>query len=222
MVINVTYNSSATTKSSSQLQTIIRTVVDTYFSSDLQKFNRDFNKSKLLKLILDSDTSVSSVIILIKLQKRFNISLNELNTFTGEETIKFENAITPGTLSSSRFFVTSGNNTILARIVDIPNVMPPSNTGTGTLQIRNITTGATINSNAGNVSYGSGIVDITGFTPTALPNNVSDFRITASIQEGAQNLQVNRNQVLVLDRTTLNATAGRDAGVSVNVVAVVE
>ena len=222
LVINVTYNSSATTKSSSQLQTIIRTVVDTYFSSDLQKFNRDFNKSKLLKLILDSDTSVSSVIILIKLQKRFNISLNELNTFTGEETIKFENAITPGTLSSSRFFVTSGNNTILARIVDIPNVMPPSNTGTGTLQIRNITTGATINSNAGNVSYGSGIVDITGFTPTALPNNVSDFRITASIQEGAQNLQVNRNQVLVLDRTTLNATAGRDAGVSVNVVAVVE
>ena len=222
LVINVTYNSSATTKSSSQLQTIIRTVVDTYFSSDLQKFNRDFNKSKLLKLILDSDTSVSSVIILIKLQKRFNISLNELNTFTGEETIKFENSITPGTLSSSRFFVTSGNNTILARIVDIPNVMPPSNTGTGTLQIRNITTGATINSNAGNVSYGSGIVDITGFTPTALPNNVSDFRITASIQEGAQNLQVNRNQVLVLDRTTLNATAGRDAGVSVNVVAVVE
>lgn len=222
LTVNVQYDSSATTKSSSQIRNIVNTAISSYFSSDLQKFNKDFNKSKLLKQILDSDTSIANVIMLIKLQKRNTINLNELNTFTGDDTIKFENALQPGSMSSTRFFVASGNTTVLARMIDIPDTMPPSDTGTGTIQIRNVATNAALNTNVGNVSYATGIINITGFTPTSLPNNISDFRLTASVQESSHNLQVNRNEVLVLDTTTQNASAGREAGLTINVSAIVE
>lgn len=222
LTLNLTFDSTATTKTTSEIETIVRSTIANYFSTDLQKFNRDFNKSKLLKLILEADTSISSVIMLIKLQKRNTISLNALNTFTGDNVIKFENALQPGSLSSSRFFTLSGNTTTLAKIIDIPNTMPPSPTGTGTLQIRNASTNTAINTNIGNVNYGTGVVDITGFTPTSLPNNVSDFRVTAFIQESSHNLIVNRNQILVLDQTTRNAAAGREAGLTVNVSTIVE
>lgn len=222
MTVNISYDTTATTKTSSEIETIVRSTIANYFSTDLQKFNKDFYKSKLTKLILDSDSSILSVIILIKLQKRLVIQLNALNTFITENSIKFENAISPGTLSSSRFFTLSGNATVLAKITDVPDTMPPSSTGTGTLVIRNALTNTPLNSNVGSVSYATGQVSITGFTPTSLPNSINDFRITASIQEESHNLIVNRNQILVLDTTISNPAAGREAGLTVNVTAVTQ
>ena len=60
------------------------------------------------------------------------------------------------------------------------------------------------------------------YVPTALPNNILDFRVTTNIQESAQNIQAKRNQIIVRDKTILNAAAGRDAGLTVNVSSVVE
>lgn len=222
LIVNIDFDSTATTKTSSEIEAIVRSTITNYFSTDLQKFNRDFNKSKLIRLILESDSSISSAIILIKLQKRNTLSLNSVNSFTGDEKIKFENSISPGTLSSSRFFTLSGNNTVLAKISDIPNVMPPDPSGSGTVVIQNSSTNAILNRNIGNVNYLNGEVVIDGFTPTALPNTVNDFRVTASVQESSHNLQVNRNQILVLDETTRNAAAGRDAGLTVNISSIVE
>jgi hypothetical protein len=222
MVVNINYDSTATTKTSSEIDTIVRNTISNYFSTELQKFNKDFYKSRLIKNILDSDSSIVSVIILIKLQKRLILQLNSLNTFVSEESIKFENSISPGTLSSSRFFTISGNATVLSKITDIPSTMPPSDTGTGTLVIRNALTNTTLNANIGTVNYATGEVSINGFTPTSLPNSINDFRITASIQEQAHNLIVNRNQILILDNTVSNPAAGRDAGLTVNVTSVTQ
>ena len=222
IVANINFDSTATTKTASEIETIVRSIITNYFSSDLQKFNLDFNQSKLTKLILESDTSISSVIMLLKLQKRFIITLNSLNSFIEDNSIKFQNGIKPGSLSSSRFFVTSGNASILSRIVDIPSVMPPSDTGSGTLRIVNASTGVLINQDIGSVNYGTGTVTITGFTPTALPNNITDFRITGTVQETSHNIQVYRNQILLLDDSNLNAAAGREAGLTVNVTAITE
>ena len=219
--IAVQYNTQTTTKTSSQLQSIIRTVVSNYFNSDLQKFNRDFNKSKLVKLILDSDQSIFSVLIKLKLQKRQTITLNTVNTFTDDRSIKFENAIVPGTISSSRFFAISGNTVVSSKMVDIPNTMPPSPTGIGTIRIINATSNTIVDSNVGYVNYGSGDVVILGFTPVALPNNVNDFRVTASVQEDAHNIQAYRNQILVLDDSQSDPIIGREAGFIVNVTPVV-
>ena len=90
----------------------------------------------------------------------------------------------------------------------------------GSLSLRNVQTGRIISSSVGTVSYGTGEIEINGITPTALPNNILDFRITATIQEGSQNLRAVRNQILVVDETILNAAVGREAGLTVNVTAI--
>ena len=222
MTVNVSYNTSATTLTASDIENSVRSTISTYFTNELQKFNKDFNKSKLTKLILDSDTSIDSVIILIRLQRRFILTLNNENSFIEDRVIKFENPISPGTFTSSRFFVTSGNASVLARFVDIPSVMPPSDIGTGSIRLVNATTGVTLSANVGSISYATGDVSITAFTPTALPNAITDFRVTGSVQQASHNLQVDRNQILILDTTVANAAAGTEAGLTVNVTQVVE
>mgnify|MGYP001441378699 CR=1 FL=1 len=55
--------------------------------------------------------------------------------------------------------------------------------------------------NKGNVNYSSGQVVITDISPTALPNNVTDFRVTASVQEVAHNIKAERNLNTLIDLT---------------------
>jgi hypothetical protein len=213
----VVYNQNITTKTQSNIETIVRNTITNYFTNDLQKFNKDFNKSKLIKNILESDPSIESVLITIKIQKRLILTLGRVNSFIDENSIKLQNAIVPGTLVSSRFFVLSQNTLTLANMVDVPSEMPPDPAGIGTLRLINSNTGVALESNIGTINYASGEVSISSFTPRALQNTVSDFRVTASVQETSQNIRANRNQILVLDDSTANAQIGRQAGLTINV-----
>ncbi len=220
LTVNAEYDSAATTKTANALRNIVTTSIRNYFASDLQKFNRSFNKAKFTRIILDSDISITGVLMNIELQRRLRLVLNTLNTFIGNDRIKFLNAVTPGTLRSSRFFTTVANALSLCNITDIPDVMPPDPNGRGRLILRNVATSSILNSNIGTINYGTGDVEITGITPNALPNNVTDLRFTAAIQESSQNLRAFRNQILVLDTTVLDAAVGREPGLVVNVTAV--
>lgn len=217
--VYLTYDSKSTTKTSSQLDTIVRNTITNYFSTQLQKFNKNFNKSLLINNILNSDASILSVLITIKLQKRFNVTLNKLNSFYEDDVIKFQNAILPGSLTSTRFLVNFSNTTVSSKIVDIPNTMPPDNLGNGTLRLVNAESGSILESNVGTVNYGTGLVNIFGITPIGLPNNLFDFRVTGTIQETNHNLQVSKNEILVLDDSDNNAFAGLEAGLTVNITA---
>ncbi len=222
LTLYVVYNKNATTKTQSNIETIVRNTIITYFTNDLQKFNKDFNKSKLIKNILESDTAIESVLITIKLQKRLILTLGRVNSYIDENSIKLQNAVVPGSLTSSRFFVLSQNTLTLSNLVDVPGEMPPDPTGIGTLRLINSNTGVALESNIGTINYASGEVSISSFTPRALQNTVSDFRITASVQETSHNIRANRNQILVLDDSTPNAQIGRQAGLIINVTAASE
>lgn len=217
--VYVTYDSKSTTKTSSQIENIVRNTITSYFATQLQKFNKNFNKSLLINNILNSDASIESVLTTIKLQKRFNVTLNKLNSFYEDDVIKFQNAILPGSLTSTRFLVNFSNTTTSSKIVDIPNTMPPDNLGNGTLRLVNAESGSILESNIGTVNYGTGLVNIFGITPIGLPNNLFDFRLTGTIQETNHNLQVSKNEILVLDDSDNNAFAGLEAGLTVNVTA---
>ena len=166
---------------------------------------------------MESDPSIVSVLITIKIQKRLILTLGRVNSFIDENSIKLQNALVPGSFVSSRFFVLSQNTLTLANMVDVPGEMPPDPTGIGTLRLINSNTGAALESNIGTINYASGEVSISSFTPRALQNTVSDFRVTASVQETSQNIRANRNQILVLDDSTANAQIGRQAGLTINV-----
>ena len=217
LVVNIGFDKTATSSSSSDISALVTQTIDDYFSTDLQNFNKDFQKSLLIRNIMDADTSIRTVIILVKIQKRTNLSLGTVNTFSGDDSFQFETSLQPGTVKSSRFFTNISNTTTLVNITDVPDSSPPDNDGTGTLVLRNSVTDEIVNDNKGNVNYSSGQVTITDISPTALPNNVTDFRVTASVQEVAHNIKAERNQILVRDKTLQNDEAGRLAGLTVNV-----
>jgi len=222
LVVNVEYNSLLTTKTPSQIEAIVTNTINNYFSTSLQKFNLDFKKSKLVNLISNADPSIDSVILLIKLQKRFLFTFNQTNSFINENIINFQNKIAPGSLSSTKFFASIGGSTILVNASDIPSVMPPDPEGTGALALFRASDGALLQRNFGSVNYGSGQVLINQFIPVSFPEGITNFRLTASVQEVSQNIEVFRNQILVLDDSVLNVAIGTSAGLTVNVTPIVE
>jgi len=222
LVANIEYNSLLTSKTASQIQTVVSNAIRNYFLTDLQKFNLDFKKSKLVNAITSSDPSIVSAIVLIKLQKRIVLTFNQVNSFIDENAIDFQNRIAPGTLSSSNFFASIGGVTTLVNMSDIPSVMPPDPNGVGSVALFRVSDNSIIQRNLGSVNYGSGLVTINQFTPVSFPEGITNFRLTASIQEVGQNIEVYRNQILVLDDSVLNISIGTEAGLTVNVTSIVE
>ena len=219
LTADIKYNSSITTLSSEQIKALVNTAVTNYFSNNLQKFNKDYIHSALINNILDINSSITSAILTLKLQKRIIPTLNITNIFNGDTAIKFRNSLKPGSIISSYFYIALNGVTTLVKITDLPNDNPPSDTGSGVLRLVNIVNGAIVNSNIGSVNYGTGVISITGITPTGIPTGSIDIRITGTIQEANYNLAVSRGEVLVLDDTTTNKAGGLVAGTNITVTA---
>jgi hypothetical protein len=218
---DVKYYSALTTLTSGSIKTLVESTVANYFSTELQKFNKTYNNSKLISLILDANTAINSVIITIKLQKRVVPILSTENTYTGDTSIKFVNPITPGEIVSSFFYININGEQTLVKITDLPDDTPANNQGNGVLRLINSATGSIVSADIGTVNYATGELSIPLLTPTALPAGTTDIRINAGVQESYYNLNVYRNQILVQDDTAVNAASGLVAGVSVTSTAIV-
>ncbi|CAB5221885.1 baseplate wedge subunit [uncultured Caudovirales phage] len=216
---DIGYNSSITTLSSDQIKSAVTSAITTYFSTNLQKFNKDYTHSALTNAILDSNSSITSALLTLKLQRRITPVLNTTNVFTGDTSIKYRNPIKPGTILSSYFYITLNGVQTLVKITDLPDTTPPSDTGTGTLRLVNVVNSSIVATNIGTVDYGNGIISITSITPTGIPTGVTDIRISASVQEASYNLVVSRNEILVQDDTTTNKVGGLVPGTTVTVTA---
>ena len=219
LTADINYNSSITTLSSEQIKALVNTAITDYFSNSLQKFNKDYIHSALINNILDKNSSITSAILTLKLQKRIIPTLNTTNIFNGDTAIKFRNSLKPGSILSSYFYISLSGVSTLVKITDLPNDNPPKDTGSGVLRLINIVNDAVVSTNIGTVNYGSGVISITGITPTGIPTGSIDIRITGSMQEADYNLVVSRGEVLVLDDTTTNKAGGLIAGTTVTVTA---
>ena len=71
IILNTTfqYNSNVTTKTQSDLETLINTTISNYNSDNLQDFNRPFRHSQLTGLIDDTDDSILSNVTTVTLAK---------------------------------------------------------------------------------------------------------------------------------------------------------
>ena len=221
LTAKVVYNPNLTNLSSDEISTVVTNAVNTYFTTELQKYNKNYNNSKLIKSILNSNTAITSVILTLGIQKRIVPLLNTTNVYISETSLKFRNPIKPGSISSTYFYIVDKSTQVLVKIVDLPNDTPPNSNGYGTLRLVLAKTGTSIKTNIGTVNYSTGVIDITGIIPTSLPSNVSDIRITAGIQESFYNVEVLRNEILLLDDTTLNAVGGLLPGFTISTVAAI-
>ena len=168
---------------------------------------------------MDQNSAILSISPEISLQVRLEPTLGVVNTYTSTTAIKFYNHIHPNEISSTNFYVTNNGAQTLVRLQDKSDTNPPDYNGTGTLNLINALTGVVI-STVGSVNYGTGIVTITGITPTGYPSDQDSIQLTASLQEIAYNISSSRNQILVLDSSSASTIANRMDGLSITVTAV--
>lgn len=214
----VTYDQKLTTKTSGTITNDTISVINSYFNTDLQKFNKDFNHSKLIDNVLASNSSIVNVLVSLTIQRRFIPVLNSVNSFVSSTAMNFRNPITPGKLYSSYFYIFYNNQNILVQFLDKPNTSPADYLGMGKILLKNVTTGETIYSDIGTVNYATGKVEINDFTPVSYPTGISDIRITCGIQEGGYNLTTLKNEIFVMDDSETNLVIGTNSGLKLNVV----
>jgi hypothetical protein len=210
--IAATFNTGATNRSSQQISALLYAQVQSYITSNLEIFNAIFYNSQLHKQLLAVDSSLLSVNIIQRLQKR--IVPNISNTvFSGN--IYFPAALHPAEITSTKFVYTAGTAIYTARIGDVPDQTPPNYAGTGTLKLYDISNGNVIIENLGSVNYGTGKLTINNLEISGYIGGIADVRITAAMQEKSNDIVPSYNEILELDDSVESVNNGLENGIIV-------
>ena len=222
VVASVNFNPNLTSYTSEQIKTLVTNGITTFMNSTVTQFNKSFYSSQLTRYLMNLDSSILSRTTELNLQRRFTTVINDTNFYTDSNTIKFYNKLHPGEIRSTRFFISLNGTQTSVYIRDKADDSPPNYEGTGTLQLLNALTEAIVNPDIGSVSYLTGDVSIDGITPTGFNVGQTEIQLTSSLQEVAYNLTAVRNQIILLDDSSLFTLANREAGVTVTATAVIE
>ena len=216
--VEVKYNPRLTSYSFVQIQNFTDNTVREYFRTQLQKFDLDFYTVKLLNNIIDIDSSIYGCTIVPRMQKRITPTLNTVNTYSGDNKIKFSNRILPNTFYSSVFYFTVNTLTTRCIIKDVPDTTVPDNNGTGTLAVYDYLSGTQILSNIGKVYYYNGEVVINELSPEGYISGTS-LRLNANLQPGYYDVYSSKGQILVLDESGEDTNSNVVKGLNYSVIA---
>jgi hypothetical protein len=219
--IKIKYNTAKGTLSSTTIKNLVINEVQKYFSTYLQKFEQSFIFSKLSKNIDSLDDYIIGNLMTLKLQRRITPELNSIrNNYINTNSIRFKNAIKPGTLDSTEFLVSYNGAVLNAKLKDVPNDSFPNNNGTGKIYVINNDNNEVLYTNYGDINYATGIVTIYSLMILGYLSDIIDVRISVEIQDEYLDINVSKNEILVLDDSTLNPEYNRMAGLSVNIISV--
>ena len=171
--VNVYYNEQETTKTASEIATLVRQTILSYNDSDLQKFDGIFRFSKLSKLIDETDPSIVSNISNVKLrrnlQPRYNVSaqylLNLINPI-------YYSGVAEESFSSTGFYIAGS-----------PDIHYLDDDGVKYIRMYKYGTNATrnyVDLQIGTIDYAKGIIDIRNLNITALAD--IDFEVSIAPQ----------------------------------------
>lgn len=211
--VNVKYVQARTNRSSTQISSIVHDKVVSFIDTNLERFNAPFYASQLQAEIAELDDSIVSVIVVNKLQARLSIEAG--TTYAGK--IAFPGSLHPNELRSSHFAYRDDLNLYTVQIRDVPDQIPYSYEGTGTLKLYDVNTGSILNSNVGSVDYATGIVNLLNITPLGYLGNITDLRITVEVQENSRDILPRTNEIIVLDDSTADTIANIDNGITISV-----
>jgi hypothetical protein len=152
------------------------------------------------------------------MQKRITPTLNTVNTYSGDNKIKFSNRILPNTFYSSVFYFTVNTLTTRCIIKDVPDTTVPDNNGTGTLAVYDYLSGTQILSNIGKVYYYNGEVVINELSPEGYISGTS-LRLNANLQPGYYDVYSSKGQILVLDESGEDTNSNVVKGLNYSVIA---
>jgi hypothetical protein len=222
LAVNVKYEAAKTALSSTDIKNLVVAEIQNYFATDLQKFDKDFVFSKLSRQIdnVREDIIVGNLMT-VRLQKRIEPVLNSLvNNYTSGNIIQFKNGLEPGSFESTRFIVSHEGSAVECILKDEPYDTIPNRIGSGKIRLLDGDTGALILDNYGMINYGTGDVTIDSLALIGYPADGTDVRLTATVQDSYLDVAVDKNQIILLDDSTLNSNTNRLQGLTVNTIPV--
>jgi len=208
---NFKYDTGATTKDVSTLQTNVLTVISNYNQDALQDFTGIFRHSKLLENINNADTSILSNITTVKLYKFITPTLNESLKYT----LSFNNAFynphsghntTGGGVVSSTGFKISNDDSTNEHFLD--------DDGAGNIRVYYLsgTTRIYTSTSFGTVNYTTGEIILTSANITSISNidGSASTRIRIFTIPDSNDVVPVRNQVIEIDISNSTVTGNID------------
>ena len=234
--VGVIYDPKQTTFAKGQIENAAKDSVNEYFDTSLNKLNKSFYNTRLHDLIKDSSDSIISVNINSKLQKRIVPDLAKPKNYT----VKFNQRLQPGEVTSTYFDITSSNVTQQVQLKDIAGagVSAPKYSGTGVVNA--VKPDGTIIAEVGTIDYDSGTINLPSVTINALAGTEKSLRIGAGLQNDNKDITTqalirtsdtstaavvakpSRNTVFTLDDSVINATINTTAGLVITATPEVE
>jgi hypothetical protein len=213
----IQYDSSSTTSTATDIQSLVTTTITDYNDSDLQNFNSPFRHSKLLGLIDNTDTSILNNTTTVVLAKKFTPTLNLSTSYTVNLSNNLfnphsgHNAAAGGIVASTGFYL--GGVTSTEYFFD--------DDGAGNLRIYYLVSGTRVyySSTAGVVDYVNGKITISTITISAVSNvdGVTSTKIRVTVIPNSYDVVPVRNQILEIDTTNTTVTSSVDATASTGV-----
>jgi len=195
------YSANVTTKSGTELETLVRSTLNTYNTSDLEKFDGIFRFSKMSRLIDDTDVSILSNISTVRIQKTIAPQLNTLQRYT----IDFANPL---------YNPHSGHATIVSstgfKITGSTLEMFMDDDGMGNLRAYSLSGGTTktyLDTNIGSVNYSTGVITINSLNITSSTETAG---VTVTTQPSSNDIVPVRNQLIEIDFANANITGQND------------
>ena len=175
------------------IETQVQGIVNSYISTNLNRFNGVFRRSNLLAQVDDFSPAILNSKMSVKIQQRFTPTLNIIKDYT----LPFPVSIAipddvVHTITSSRF--TYNNTTCIIR----------NKLNENKLQIVSATTGAIESDNIGTYNTARGLVSLRGFTCSAFEGSVIKISVIPANQSTVRPL---RNYILTVDSSKSTAKA---------------
>lgn len=211
---SVYYNPRLTTRSDTDLKTLVYQTIQDYNDVNLNKFDGIFRFSKLSALIDSTEDSFVSNIMTIKLHRevsvKYGISANYRINLTNPI---YNSGLPEQSITTTGFYVQGNSN--LMYLEDLPT----EGSNIGTLRMYYLTDSVkTYVKNLGTVDYNSGIIDIKGLTITGIDTaHASSFEFIIKPQSNDvvsvrhQLVTIPAAQVtvnMILDKTVSGDAAG--------------
>ena len=181
------------------LKSAIDTSINSYFTSNLQKFDQKFRYSALTKLIDNTNSSIRNSKTSIKYQLRI---IPTTLAVTSTYTLEFNNPVTKSTVSSTAFTASDGYTYTLV------------DDGAGIIKLVRstyTTTAVTIDSpvmymtlldgseNQGTIDYDTGKIVLNNFNPYTISDGSTNIKFTVTPGINNQDITPLREQIIITD-----------------------
>mgnify|MGYP001110169040 FL=1 len=215
LILGVTFNydSSATTKTATDLGSLIGVTLQDYNTTNLNTFNAPFRHSQLTGLIDDTDTSILMNTTTVTMARLFTPTTTGSTSYTINFNNAFYNPVSGyqnSVIASTGFYI-NGETTEYFFDDD----------GSGNLRIYSIAVGVKTyySSEAGTIDYVNGLITINGILISSVSNvdGVSSTQVRITALSDSNDVVPVRNQLLEIDFTNTTVSSKVDAAATTGV-----